>query len=125
MLLLLSLPLLSSPDHGFLFSELYHRPQVGIKRNFPEAVAALLKRFIPFFKGKTLALFTANNRRDLVYERLATPMAEAGYPVLSQGQGGLQRVLTEFRERGTPHCWDRARSGKELMCLALRSPTSF
>jgi len=21
--------LLSSPDHGFLFSELYHRPQVG------------------------------------------------------------------------------------------------
>ncbi len=29
-LLLLFLPLLSSPDHGFLFPESYHRPQVGI-----------------------------------------------------------------------------------------------
>jgi ATP-dependent DNA helicase RecQ len=67
-----------------------------LKRNFPEAVAELLGRFIPFFKGKTLALFTANNRRDFVYERLAAPMAEAGYPVLSQSQGN--RVLDEFRE---------------------------
>ncbi len=69
-----------------------------LKRNFPEAVAALLRRFIPFFKGKTLALFTANARRDLVYERLAAPLAEAGYPLLSQGQGSLQRLLEEFRE---------------------------
>jgi ATP-dependent DNA helicase RecQ len=68
-----------------------------LKRNFPAAVAELLRRFIPFFKGKTLALFTANNRRDLVYERLAAPMAEAGYPVLSQSQGS--RVLDEFREQ--------------------------
>jgi len=69
----------------------------NLKRNFPEAVAELLHRFIPFFKGKTLALFTANNRRDFVYERLAAPMAEAGYPVLSQSQGS--RVLDEFREQ--------------------------
>lgn len=69
-----------------------------LKRNFPEAVAALLRRFIPFFKGKTLALFTANNRRDLVYERLAAPLAEAGYPLLSQGQGSMQRLLEQFRE---------------------------
>jgi ATP-dependent DNA helicase RecQ len=68
-----------------------------LKRNFPEAIAELLRRFIPFFKGKTLALFTANNRRDFVYERLAAPMAEAGYPVLSQSQGS--RVLDEFREQ--------------------------
>jgi len=68
-----------------------------LRRNFPEAVAELLRRFIPFFKGKTLALFTANNRRDFVYERLAAPMAEAGYPVLSQSQGS--RVLDEFREQ--------------------------
>jgi ATP-dependent DNA helicase RecQ len=67
-----------------------------LKRNFPEAVADLLRRFIPFFKGKTLALFTANNRRDFVYERLVAPMAEAGYPVLSQNQGN--RVLSDFRE---------------------------
>jgi ATP-dependent DNA helicase RecQ len=69
-----------------------------LKRNFPEAEAALLRRFIPFFKGKTLALFTANARRDLVYERLSAPLAEAGYPLLSQGQGSLQRLLEEFRE---------------------------
>ncbi len=69
-----------------------------LKRNFPEAVAALLRRFIPFFKGKTLALFTANNRRDFVYERLAAPLAEAGYPLMSQGQGSLRSLLEEFRE---------------------------
>jgi RecQ family ATP-dependent DNA helicase len=70
-----------------------------LKRNFPEAVAGLLRRFIPFFKGKTLALFTANVRRDLVYERLAASMAEAGYPLLSQGQGSQRSVLEEFREK--------------------------
>jgi len=70
-----------------------------LKRNFPEVVAALLLRFIPFFKGKTLALFTVNARRDLVYERLAAPLAEAGYTLLSQAQGSMQRLLGEFREK--------------------------
>lgn len=70
-----------------------------LKRNFPEAVAGLLGRFIPFFKGKTLALFTANSRRDLVYERLATQLSEAGFPVLSQGLGSTPAVLREFREQ--------------------------
>ena len=68
-----------------------------LKRNFPEAVAELLRRFIPFFDGKTLALFTANTRRDLVYQRLADVLAEQGFPVLCQGQGSLQRLLDEFR----------------------------
>jgi RecQ family ATP-dependent DNA helicase len=68
-----------------------------LKRNFPEAVADLLRRFIPFFEGKTLALFTANSRRDMVYQRLADPLAEQGFPVLCQGQGSLQRLLDEFR----------------------------
>ncbi len=70
-----------------------------LKRNFPEAVAELLHRFIPFFGGKTLALFTANSRRDLVFERLANPLAERGFPVLRQGQGSLQRLLDDFRTR--------------------------
>jgi ATP-dependent DNA helicase RecQ len=69
-----------------------------LKRNFPEAVAALLCRFIPFFHGKTLVLFTSNARRDLVHERLATPMTEAGFPVLCQGHGSLLQLLEEFRE---------------------------
>ena len=69
----------------------------GLKRNFPEAVADLLRRFIPFFGGKTLALFTANSRRDYVFARIADTLAECGFPVLCQGQGSLQRLLDEFR----------------------------
>jgi ATP-dependent DNA helicase RecQ len=69
-----------------------------LKRNFPEAVANLLQRFIPFFKGRTLGLFTANSRRDYVYKRIAGPLTEAGYPVLSQGEGSTQRLLAEFRD---------------------------
>ncbi|HET8851524.1 MAG TPA: helicase C-terminal domain-containing protein, partial [Ktedonobacteraceae bacterium] len=68
-----------------------------LKRNFPEAIADLLLRFIPFFGGKTLALFTANSRRDFVFQRLADRLAEQGFPVFSQGQGSLQRLLDEFR----------------------------
>ncbi len=68
-----------------------------LKRNFPEAVADLLRRFIPFFGGKTLALFTANSRRDYVFQHIADMLAERGFPVLRQGQGSLQRLLDEFR----------------------------
>jgi ATP-dependent DNA helicase RecQ len=68
-----------------------------LKRNFPEAVAELLRRFIPFFGGRTLALFTANSRRDYVFSRIADTLAERGFPVLRQGQGSLQRLLDEFR----------------------------
>ena len=68
-----------------------------LKRNFPEAVAELLRRFIPFFEGKTLALFTANSRRDFVYQCLVNALAEVGYPLYCQGQGSLQRLLDDFR----------------------------
>lgn len=68
-----------------------------LKRNFPLAVAALLQRFIPFFQGRTLGLFTSNARRDFVYHALADILAELGWPLLCQGQGSLQRLLTDFR----------------------------
>ena len=68
-----------------------------LKRNFPEAVAELLRRFIPFFDGKTLALFTANSRRDFVYQHLVNALAEVGYSLYCQGQGSLQRLLDDFR----------------------------
>lgn len=68
-----------------------------LKRNFPLAVANFLRRFIPFFGGKTLGLFTANSRRDLVYEELVAPMTEAGFPVLAQGHGSLKQLLDDFR----------------------------
>ncbi len=69
-----------------------------LKRNFPEAVADLLRRFLPFFGGKSLVLFTANSRRDLVYERIAPPLAELGYPVARQGQGSLRQLVDAFRD---------------------------
>ncbi len=69
----------------------------ALKRAFPEAVADLLRRFIPFFGGKTLTLFTANSRRDMVYDLIAPPLAEEGFPVSRQGQGSLPRLIDEFR----------------------------
>jgi ATP-dependent DNA helicase RecQ len=83
-----------------------------LKRDFPEAVADLLRRFIPFFHGRTLGLFTANNRRDFVFDRIAEPLAQAGYPVLNQGQGSLQRLIDDFRDKedtsllGTRSLWE-------------------
>ncbi len=69
-----------------------------LKRKFPEAVAGLLARFIPYFHGRSLVLFTANSRRDFVYEQLASRLIEEGFPVLCQGRSGLQRLIQEFRE---------------------------
>jgi ATP-dependent DNA helicase RecQ len=83
-----------------------------LKRNFQAAVADLLRRFIPTFKGKTLGLFTANSRRDFVYEHIVDELAEQGYPLLSQGQGSLRRLIDEFREDegtsllGTRSLWE-------------------
>jgi ATP-dependent DNA helicase RecQ len=70
----------------------------ALKRDFPEAVAALLRRFIPFFGGKALGLFTSNARRDLVRERLTEPLMQAGFGLLCQGFGSLPQLIEEFRD---------------------------
>jgi len=69
-----------------------------LRQNFPVAVAELLRRFIPYFGGKTLVLFTANSRRDLVHDRLADPLASQGYAVLRQGLGSLPQLIERFRD---------------------------
>ena len=69
-----------------------------LRHNFPVAVADLLRRFIPFFGGKTLVLFTANSRRDLVHERIADPLAGQGYAVFRQGLGSLPQLIERFRD---------------------------
>jgi ATP-dependent DNA helicase DinG len=69
-----------------------------LKFNFPTAVAALLERFIPFFCGRSLVLFTANSRRDMVYEQLAPVLSEQGYRVFCQGRGSLSQLIDDFRE---------------------------
>lgn len=93
-------PAFNYRDHALLLlpNDLPAPRDSELKRRFPEAVADLLGRFIPFFGGKTLALFTANARRDMVYERLAAPLADAGLPVLCQGQGSMSRLLEQFRD---------------------------
>ncbi len=83
-----------------------------LKRNFQAAVADLLRRFIPTFKGRTLGLFTANSRRDFVYEQIVDELAEQGYPLLSQGQGSLRGLIDDFRSNressllGTRSLWE-------------------
>lgn len=69
-----------------------------LRQNFPIAVAELLRRFIPYFGGRTLALFTANSRRDLVYERISDTLAGQGYAVFRQGLGSLPQLIERFRD---------------------------
>jgi ATP-dependent DNA helicase RecQ len=69
-----------------------------LRQNFPDAVADLLGRFIPFFEGRTLALFTANARRDRVHGRIVEPLAGQGFDVLCQGQASLPGLLEQFRD---------------------------
>ncbi|GCE12487.1 RecQ family ATP-dependent DNA helicase [Tengunoibacter tsumagoiensis] len=83
-----------------------------LKYNFQAAVADLLRRFIPTFQGKTLGLFTANARRDFVYERIVDELAEQGYALYSQGHGSLRRLIDDFRSEesssllGTRSLWE-------------------
>jgi ATP-dependent DNA helicase DinG len=71
----------------------------ALKKEFPEAVAAELLRFIPYFRGRTLGLFTARSRMRMVHETVAEPLRDKGYPVLCQGDGALAQLRTEFEER--------------------------
>jgi ATP-dependent DNA helicase RecQ len=71
----------------------------ALKKEFPEAVASEMLRFIPYFRGRTLGLFTARSRMRIVHEMVAEPLREKGYPVLCQGDGALAKLRTEFEER--------------------------
>jgi ATP-dependent DNA helicase RecQ len=69
-----------------------------LREHFPDAVADLLRRFIPFFKGRTLGLFTANSRRDRVHDCIVEPLAAQGFDVLRQGRGSLAQLIDQFRD---------------------------
>ncbi len=71
----------------------------ALKKEFPEAVASELLRFIPYFRGRTLGLFTARSRMRMVHETIAEPLRDKGYPVLCQGDGALAKLRAEFEER--------------------------
>lgn len=67
----------------------------ALKREYPEAVAAEIRRFIPFVDGKTLALFTARSRMNLVHETVVKPLEEQGYPILTQDESD---AIDRFRD---------------------------
>ncbi|KAF0243359.1 MAG: ATP-dependent DNA helicase DinG, partial [bacterium] len=68
----------------------------ALKKEFPQAVAAELLRFIPYFRGRTLGLFTARSRMRMVYEQIGSTLGEKGYPILCQGEGALAKLREEF-----------------------------
>jgi ATP-dependent DNA helicase RecQ len=71
----------------------------ALKKEFPEAIATELLRFIPYFRGRTLGLFTARSRMRMVHEAVAEPLRNKGYPILCQGDGALAKLRAEFEER--------------------------
>ena len=56
-------------------------------------------RFLPYFRGRTLGLFTARSRMRMVHEQIAGPLHEKGCPVLCQGDGALSKLREEFEKR--------------------------
>lgn len=67
----------------------------ALRRAYPEAVAEELKRFIPFFGGKTLALFTARARMELVHELAVSSLEREGFPLLTQDEA---EALEHFKD---------------------------
>jgi ATP-dependent DNA helicase RecQ len=70
----------------------------ALKELFPKAIADEMLRFIPYFHGRTLGLFTAKSRMLAVHEQIEAPLREKGYPVLRQGDGALASLRQEFEE---------------------------
>jgi ATP-dependent DNA helicase RecQ len=71
---------------------------IALRRAYPEAVAEELKRFIPFFGGKTLVLFTAHARMEQVHELDVGVLEQEGFPLLTQDEGdALERFKNEER----------------------------
>lgn len=69
-----------------------------LRKAYPEAVAAELRRFIPFFKGRTLALFTARSRMEQVHENVVGKLDPQIWPVLTQNEGeAIERFRNEER----------------------------
>jgi len=70
----------------------------ALRRAYPEAVAAELKRFIPFLGGKTLVLFTAHARMEQVHELAVGALEQEGFPLLTQDEAdALERFKNEER----------------------------
>ncbi len=91
--------------HGFdyrkhvLFLLPSHLPtprDLALRKLYPEAVAAELLRFIPFFQGRTLVLFTSRARMEQVHELVVGELEQQGLPVLTQDDAeAIERFKAE------------------------------
>src|SRR5216683_3152975 len=69
---------------------------MALRKAYPEAVAAELRRFIPFFGGRTLVLFTARSRMEQVHELVVRELEQSGFPILTQDEAdALERFKAE------------------------------
>nr|BBH87546.1 hypothetical protein KTC_22970 [Thermosporothrix sp. COM3] len=69
---------------------------MALRKAYPEAVAMELKRGIPFLRGRTLVLFTARSRMELVHELAVTELDQQGFPLLTQDEAeAIERFKAE------------------------------
>ncbi|HEX2913497.1 MAG TPA: RecQ family ATP-dependent DNA helicase [Chloroflexia bacterium] len=70
----------------------------ALRKAYPEAVAAELRRFIPYFEGRSLALFTARSRMETVHEQAVGALEKAGLPLLTQDEAeAIERFKADER----------------------------
>lgn len=71
---------------------------LALRKIYPEAVATELRRFIPFFQGRTLTLFTARSRMEQVHEYVVGELDQQGFPLLTQDDANaIERFKVEER----------------------------
>src|SRR6266571_2621558 len=69
---------------------------MALRKAYPEAVATELLRFIPFFGGRTLVLFTARSRMEQVHEMVVGELEPLNYPVITQDEAeAIERFKAE------------------------------
>jgi len=71
---------------------------LALRKAYPGAVASELRRFIPFFEGRTLGLFTARSRMEQVHELVVSELDRLGFPILTQDEAeALEQFKAEER----------------------------
>lgn len=69
---------------------------ITLRKAYPEAVAAELRRFIPFSGGRSLVLFTARSRMEQVHELVVGELEQSGFPILTQDEAdAIERFKAE------------------------------
>jgi len=67
----------------------------ALRKAYPDAVAAELRRFIPFVGGRSLGLFTARSRMEQVHEQIVGALDNLNLPILTQDEAD---AIERFKE---------------------------